>query len=86
MKLLSKQLILPVLETAEAPVAVLVCHGREQQVRFETISSVAEAIRTEALRPFFERGIPERSIMHQRSADDTRARFLFHAGISFLLA
>jgi len=33
----------------EPPVAVLVCHGMGQQVRFETISSVAEAIRTEAV-------------------------------------
>jgi hypothetical protein len=33
---------------APGPVAVLVCHGMGQQVRFETISSVAEAIRTEA--------------------------------------
>jgi hypothetical protein len=30
------------------PVAVLVCHGMGQQVRFETISSVAEAILLEA--------------------------------------
>ena len=32
----------------QAPVAVLVCHGMGQQVRYETISAVAEAIRTEA--------------------------------------
>lgn len=30
------------------PVAILVCHGMGQQVRYETISSVAEAIRREA--------------------------------------
>lgn len=30
------------------PVAVLVCHGMGQQVRYETISSVAQIIRTEA--------------------------------------
>lgn len=30
------------------PVAILVCHGMGQQVRYETISSVAEAIRTQA--------------------------------------
>jgi len=30
------------------PVAVLVCHGMGQQVRYETISSVAQAIRTQA--------------------------------------
>ena len=30
------------------PVAVLVCHGMGQQVRYETISSIAQAIRTEA--------------------------------------
>jgi hypothetical protein len=30
------------------PVAVLVCHGMGQQVRFETISSVAQAILLEA--------------------------------------
>ena len=34
--------------TIEGPVAVLVCHGMGQQVRYETISSVAEAILTEA--------------------------------------
>ena len=34
--------------TPEGPVAVLVCHGMGQQVRYETISSVAEAILTEA--------------------------------------
>ena len=34
--------------TPEGPVAVLVCHGMGQQVRYETISQVAEAIRTEA--------------------------------------
>jgi hypothetical protein len=33
---------------ADGPVAVLVCHGMGQQVRYETISSVAEAIRKEA--------------------------------------
>ena len=32
----------------QPPVAVLVCHGMGQQVRYETISSIAEAIRTEA--------------------------------------
>ena len=32
---------------ADEPVAVLVCHGMGQQVRYETISSVAEAIRIE---------------------------------------
>lgn len=32
------------------PVAVLVCHGMGQQVRYETISSVAEAIRTQAVK------------------------------------
>jgi pimeloyl-ACP methyl ester carboxylesterase len=32
----------------DGPVAMLVCHGMGQQVRYETISSVAEAIRTEA--------------------------------------
>jgi hypothetical protein len=31
------------------PVAILVCHGMGQQVRYETISSVADAIRREAL-------------------------------------
>src|SRR6516162_1263291 len=30
------------------PVAVLVCHGMGQQVRYETISSIAQAIRTQA--------------------------------------
>ncbi len=34
--------------TSADPVAVLVCHGMGQQVRYETISQVAEAIRTEA--------------------------------------
>ena len=34
--------------TSAEPVAVLVCHGMGQQVRYETISQVAEAIRTEA--------------------------------------
>jgi hypothetical protein len=34
--------------TPEGPVAVLVCHGMGQQVRYETISSVAEAILIEA--------------------------------------
>lgn len=34
--------------TTADPVAVLVCHGMGQQVRYETISQVAEAIRTEA--------------------------------------
>jgi len=34
--------------TTGGPVAVLVCHGMGQQVRYETISSVAEAILTEA--------------------------------------
>jgi hypothetical protein len=34
--------------TTEGPVAVLVCHGMGQQVRYETISSVAEAILIEA--------------------------------------
>jgi len=33
---------------AEGAVAVLVCHGMGQQVRYETISSVAEALLTEA--------------------------------------
>jgi pimeloyl-ACP methyl ester carboxylesterase len=33
---------------ADEPIAVLVCHGMGQQVRYETISSVAEAIRKEA--------------------------------------
>lgn len=33
---------------AERPVAVLACHGMGQQVRYETISSIAEALRTEA--------------------------------------
>lgn len=35
-------------EKHHGPVAVLVCHGMGQQVRYETISSVADAIRTEA--------------------------------------
>jgi hypothetical protein len=35
-------------KTENIPVAVLVCHGMGQQVRYETISSVAEAILTEA--------------------------------------
>jgi len=35
-------------ERAEGPVAVLVCHGMGQQVRYETISSIAEAILEEA--------------------------------------
>lgn len=34
--------------TEGAPVAVLVCHGMGQQVRYETISQIAQAIRTEA--------------------------------------
>ena len=34
--------------SGEGPVAVLVCHGMGQQVRYETISSVAEALLTEA--------------------------------------
>jgi hypothetical protein len=40
----------PSAELAEGPdnVAVLVCHGMGQQVRYETISAVAEAIQTEA--------------------------------------
>jgi hypothetical protein len=37
-----------VLDTASGVVAILVCHGMGQQVRYETISSIAEAIRTEA--------------------------------------
>jgi hypothetical protein len=35
-------------ERGKGPVAVLVCHGMGQQVRYETISSIAQAIRTEA--------------------------------------
>jgi len=35
--------------TSVDPVAVLVCHGMGQQVRYETISQVAEAISTEAV-------------------------------------
>jgi hypothetical protein len=35
-------------EERHGPVAVLVCHGMGQQVRYETISSLAHAIRTEA--------------------------------------
>jgi hypothetical protein len=35
-------------ESHRSPVALLVCHGMGQQVRYETISSVAEAILTEA--------------------------------------
>ena len=35
-------------DTASGVVAILVCHGMGQQVRYETISSIAEAIRTEA--------------------------------------
>jgi hypothetical protein len=35
--------------TTEPPVAVLVCHGMGQQVRYETISSVANAIQKEAV-------------------------------------
>src|SRR5580700_9146404 len=35
--------------TSADPVAVLVCHGMGQQVRYETISQVAELIRTEAV-------------------------------------
>src|ERR1700734_1323945 len=34
--------------TSADPVAILVCHGMGQQVRYETISQVAEAVRTEA--------------------------------------
>ena len=36
------------LDTANGVVAILVCHGMGQQVRYETISSIAEAIQTEA--------------------------------------
>jgi hypothetical protein len=35
-------------ETSEGPVAVLVCHGMGQQVKYETISSIADAILREA--------------------------------------
>jgi hypothetical protein len=35
-------------ESGHGPIAVLVCHGMGQQVRYETISAVAEAIRVEA--------------------------------------
>jgi len=35
---------------APNPVAVLVCHGMGQQVRYQTISAVADAIRSEAIR------------------------------------
>jgi hypothetical protein len=35
-------------ETSDGPVAVLVCHGMGQQVKYETISAVAEAILREA--------------------------------------
>jgi predicted alpha/beta hydrolase family esterase len=35
-------------ESGRGPVAVLVCHGMGQQVRYETISSVAQAILVEA--------------------------------------
>jgi len=36
-------------EAGKPPVAVLVCHGMGQQVRYETISSVADAIRAAAI-------------------------------------
>jgi pimeloyl-ACP methyl ester carboxylesterase len=36
-------------DVAGGPTAVLVCHGMGEQVRYETISSIAQAIRTEAL-------------------------------------
>ncbi len=49
------------------PVAVLVCHGMGQQVRYETISSVAQAILTEAAA---EGGSSEPVEVHLTQAND----------------
>ncbi len=54
------------------PVAVLVCHGMGQQVRYETISSIAQAIRTEAA----VKGTPldPIEVHHTQANDDFLAR------------
>jgi len=39
----------PMTKRTGLPVAVLVCHGMGQQVRYETISSIADALRSEAV-------------------------------------
>lgn len=64
-------------EKHHGPVAVLVCHGMGQQVRYETISSVAEAIRTEAAA---KRGTVRDTEVHLSKLDDS---FLARAEIGW---
>lgn len=59
------------------PVAVLVCHGMGQQVRYETISSIADAIRTQAMS---EGGAVRDTEVHLSKQDD---RFLARAEIKW---
>ena len=68
-------------DQAEAPVAVLVCHGMGQQVRYETISSIAEAIRREAQE---QEGTAEEIQVHlARENEDPGADFLARAEVNW---
>jgi hypothetical protein len=68
-------------EQPEAPVAVLVCHGMGQQVRYETISSIAEAIRQEAQE---QHGTADEIQVHlARETEDPGADFLARAEVNW---
>ena len=54
-------------QTGDGAVAVLVCHGMGQQVRYETISSIASAIQTAALE---DGGRAEEITVHLSQAND----------------
>jgi hypothetical protein len=61
----------------DADTAVLVCHGMGEQVRYETISSVAEALKVQA-RNAGGRGVAVETVL-SRDKDD----FLAHAQVSW---
>lgn len=62
-------------QPGDADTAVLVCHGMGEQVRYETISSVAEALKVQA-RNAGERGVAAETVL-SRDKDD----FLAHAQV-----